>query len=207
MEILDQQSLPPSSMILVGSASHLFRVGPSCYAKDWIELINKIGQKFRNIHICTLVPVFLSDCPGSLARDIEILATWLHKVYSNTILGLLESWSALVAHIHGNSSGATPLHFDEIVKISLPNSLSSSNAHPTFFKFNSSCPALIYKMDCKTTTELIRIISQTLQHDFSLVISPEVILPRAINISADPKDIKTLVCIGLSIMQQIVPFL
>jgi hypothetical protein len=62
-------------------------------------------------------------------------------------------------------------------------------------------------MDRKTTAELVRILTTTLQRDFLITVCPEAILQR-VNIAAgDSKDTRTLVCIGSSIMKQTVPYL
>jgi hypothetical protein len=62
-------------------------------------------------------------------------------------------------------------------------------------------------MDSTAHSELIRILLTILQRDFSIILSPEVILPRATDAVGGPKDNNTVVCIGSSIMQQTIPFL
>jgi hypothetical protein len=206
-EILDKHSLHPGSTILLGSATHLFRTGASGYASDWIKITTILEHKFRNVNICPLVPILRDTIPGSLARDLEILGTWFNKVYSNSIKGLLDSWNATIHFVQLASVGATPLLYPDIVKIPLPADLKSPAATIHFFQFSSSCPAHIQPMDRKVTTELVRILITALQKNFSISIGSEVILPRATSVSADPKDIQHIVCIGSSIVKQLIPFL
>jgi hypothetical protein len=132
LEMLDKFSLHPGSVLLFGSASHLFRVGASCYAQDWIGLLGKIEQRFKNVNICPLIPIIRESCPGALARDIEILATWLANVYPSNMLYMLNNML-------------------QYVKIPLPNSLSSAQLHPWYFRHRSSNPALLQGMDCTVT--------------------------------------------------------
>jgi hypothetical protein len=206
-EVLDKHSLHPGSTILLGSATHLFRTGASGYANDWIKITTILEHKFRNVNICPLVPVLRDISPGSLARDLEILGTWFNKVYGNSIKGLLDSWNAVVHFVQLASVGATPLQYPDIVKIPLPTDLKSPVATTCFFQFSSSCPAHIQPMDRKVTTELVRILITALQKNFSISIGSEVILPRASIASEDPQDIQHIVCIGSSIVKQLIPFL
>jgi hypothetical protein len=97
------------------------------YAGDWID-INKLGQKFKSVNICPLIPLFLEDMPGVVARDLKILAMWLHKVYNTGIKGLSKTWCGLVSHVQRNTGGYTVLQYDDIVKISLPVSVSSGQS-------------------------------------------------------------------------------
>jgi hypothetical protein len=62
-------------------------------------------------------------------------------------------------------------------------------------------------MDCTVTKELLRILLTALQRDFSMAVGPEVNLPRAPTVSGGCTKPKHLVCIGSSIMRQLVPFL
>jgi hypothetical protein len=62
-------------------------------------------------------------------------------------------------------------------------------------------------MDSTAHSELIRILLTIMQRDFSIVLCPEVTLPRAPDAVLGPKDNNTVVCIGSSIMQQTIPFL
>jgi hypothetical protein len=207
LEILDKTSLYPGSVLLFGSASHLYRAGASCYAADWVTLTGKIESRFKNINVCPLVPVLREDCPGPLARDIEILAVWLQKNYLCNIKGILESWEAVVHYTHAAATGQTVLPSEEILKLPLPASLSNTQMLPHYFRFKSSNPAILHGMSCTVTTELLRILLTALQKNFSLAVGPEVSLPRAATATEDRKQDKHLVCIGSSIMQQLIPFL
>jgi hypothetical protein len=207
MEIFEKKSVGTGSAFLLGSASHLVKAGVAAYAADWIAVNRGLAQKFKNINICPLIPLLFEDSPGLLARDLEILAVWLHKVYDTGMQGLSECWAGVVSHTQQHSVGHTALHYDDIVKLSLPATLSSPDTETFFFKFANSCPARLSKMDRKTIDELVRIITSLLRTNFSIAICSEGTLPRATPPTFDPKAKKHIVCIGSSIMKQTVPFL
>jgi hypothetical protein len=89
-EILDRITLPEGTILLFGSGSHLFRVGAAQYAADWIQLANRCKQKWVGAHICPVIPIIRSESPGSLARDISIIAAWILKVYETSREGLVD---------------------------------------------------------------------------------------------------------------------
>jgi hypothetical protein len=76
---------------MIGSASHLFKVGASSYATDWVGEVGKLELRFKNVNFCPLAPILRDNCPGSLVQDIETLTVWYHKVYDNNIKGLLHA--------------------------------------------------------------------------------------------------------------------
>jgi hypothetical protein len=207
VEIFDKTTIPAGTVFLIGSASHLFRVGVAAYAQDWITVSNNLAKKFKNIHVCPLVPLILEDTPGSLARDIEMLAMWLHKLYGTGIKGLNEVWTGAASYATQYSLGGTGLQYDDVLKISLPSSLDSPGAETFFFKFNSSCPVRLLKMDRKVQYELLSVLVHLLKNNFSVTVCPEVILPRAPPTIEDPAAIKNLICVGSSIIKQTIPYL
>jgi hypothetical protein len=207
MEIFETSSLLPGSVILAGSASHLFRSGVTTYAGDWVNFCNRLGNKFKNANVCPLIPFLTEDSPGALARDLEILTVWYHKVYNSSIKGFLEAWSCLLKYVKAASVGGTVLQYDDVQRFSLPKDLSSPGTDVLFFKFSSSCPVQLHPMDRKTISELLGILTSLLQTNFSIATSPEVNLPRAPPEAGGSISRKHIICIGSSIAKQTVPFL
>jgi hypothetical protein len=140
-EIFDKIAINPGSVFLLGSASHLFRAGITTYAQDWVSVNASLTKKFKTAHICPLVPLILEEVAGGLARGVEMLAMWLHKVYSTGIRGMGEVWSCVASHAQHFTIGSTLLQYEEVVKVSLPSSLDSPSTETFFFKFRSSSPA------------------------------------------------------------------
>jgi hypothetical protein len=91
-ELLEKFPLELGSVVLYGSASLLFVEWGSAFMQG--SGLMKIGAKWRNLHIFPWIPFDCKNCPGSLAQDIEQLAAWILKVYSNNIDGLSDCWCA-----------------------------------------------------------------------------------------------------------------
>jgi hypothetical protein len=96
IEILGKSTIPPGSVILLGSASHLFRVGTGMYAADWVAEVHKLELRFKNVNFCPLAPILRELSPGSLVQDLEALSVWLHMMYDNSIKALMTCWDAVV---------------------------------------------------------------------------------------------------------------
>jgi hypothetical protein len=108
-EIFGNIRFPEGSVLLFGSASYLARVGTGVYAKDWLSLVSNIEKTCPGVRICPLIPLILSDCPGSLAREISEVAAWLAIVYENNPIGLLEPWTAVTVATERLSVGSVTL--------------------------------------------------------------------------------------------------
>jgi hypothetical protein len=74
LEIFEKSGPHPGSVLLIGSASHLFHEGVTSYASGWLCTLSRLNAKLKNVNICPLVPVLRDDCPGILVRDIELLS-------------------------------------------------------------------------------------------------------------------------------------
>jgi hypothetical protein len=214
-EVLEKTPLPAGTSLLFGSGSHLFRVGASQYATDWIHLANRGNQKWPNSNICPLVPVIRSDAPGSVVRDISILADWLGRVYANSTTGLLDTWKHLLQYAESHCTGTDT---SEVCKIPLPTSISVGSTQTHCYVFHSSCPDKLNGMDRKATKELLRVLIETLNRDFSTNLNPEIIVEKSWagnldgaknqSMSIDPPENKKhAIVIGASNMWRMVPFL
>jgi hypothetical protein len=214
-EVLEKTPLPAGTSLLFGSGSHLFKVGASQYAADWIHLANRGNQKWPNSNICPLVPVIRSDAPGSIVRDIGILADWLGRVYANSTTGLLDTWKHLLQFAESQCTGTDN---SEVCKVPLPTSISVGSTQTHCYVFHSSCPDMLHGMDRKATNELLRVLIETLNRDFSTNLNPDIIVEKswAGNLDAQKspgmsqnqtEQKKHAIVIGASNMRRLVPFL
>jgi hypothetical protein len=217
IEILDKNTLPPGTTIVYGSGSHLFKVGTSQYASDWILLMNRCSQKWNAANICPLVPIVRSDCPGSIARDISTLASWLGRVYASSTSGLLDTWKYMLQIADAACSGA---EHTEICKIPLPTSASIGSVQPHTFVYRSTCPDTLNGMDRKATYTVLKTLINTLNRDFSTNLDVEKILKNSwaadntgqidgdtdMEAEAPPTN-KHIVLVGASNMKKLVPLL
>jgi hypothetical protein len=215
-EILDKKPLQPGSILLFGSGYNLFKVGGSCYTVDWIQLLNRACQRWPNVNICPLVPICRSDCPAGMIRDIEILSSWLCRVYSNSTSGLLDTWRLLLQYTEANLMRPEPAPAQEILKAPLPTYLSISSIQPHTFVFSGTLPVAMKGLDRASTGALLRTLLQVLSRDFSVNYTADLMLARGWvgtgDMSAEKKELnirvsKNVVLIGASNMRRLVPIL
>jgi hypothetical protein len=215
-EILDKRHLVPGTVILIGSGSHLFRVGGAAYALDWVHLINRCQQRWPNISICPLVPICRSDTPGSLKRDIELFTSWLTRIYSSSLNGLIDTWNLLLQLNNANLDRALPSSEPTVLKTSLPTSFSPSSVQPHTFVFDTPCPNILPALDRASTGNLLRLLVGVLSRDFSVKFEAEIMLARSwVGSNTGTKNETSLtsgwrkhvVVIGSSNMRRLVPVL
>jgi hypothetical protein len=72
-EIFGNLKLPDGTVMCFGSTSHLGKVGTSIYARDWTNVVAHASAAWRGVRICPLIPLIVSDCPGTIAREITEL--------------------------------------------------------------------------------------------------------------------------------------
>ncbi len=115
-EMYSNITFPEGSILMIGSASHLGRSGTSIYARDWTEVLAIASDTWRGVWICSLVLLILSECPGTILREICELATWFDSVYNANPQGLCETWMCLVTTMESCSTGMTSLDIMESYK-------------------------------------------------------------------------------------------
>jgi hypothetical protein len=208
-EILEGRPPPDGSVFMFGSASYLHQVGVTCYAQAWVALVEKLSAKWKNVRICPLIPLIRDDCPGSLARELQELASWFVSVYHGNTLGMSESWSVLSSVLIRNSdSGNLPDRVDRY-RVALPTSLkANSPLAPRTFVCTSSRPTVLKGFSKVTTDELVRPLLRSLHTDFHLCGLPENYFSRGGTEVTGGKDPAIqMVAIGASNLLQTVPHL
>ncbi len=198
-EMFGGKTLPDGSVFLFGSASYLSRVGSGTYAKDWVTLVTQAGIACRGIKICPLIPLLISQCPGTLAREIMEIATWFESMYENNPIGLLATWTAVVAATEKCSVGATTLSAMDAYKIPMPVGLSiSAPVQSTTFCSSSTRPVTLHGLPKDTLCELLSTLIKNIHGNFHTCASPESFLERASSmVSTEPVGQK-VVLIGAS---------
>jgi hypothetical protein len=143
-EILGNAPLPEGSILMFGSASYLSRMGTSAYARGWTEVVAICITSWHGVRVCPLIPLIVTDCPGTIVRELSELSIWLEMVYVGNPQGLQDVWRGLVAAMDNCSTGSVALDVMESYKILLPGSLDngmltkpvtfcSSNSRPMTF--------------------------------------------------------------------------
>jgi hypothetical protein len=205
--------LPEKTIVCYGSASHLYRVGASLYAQEWVECNSRISGKWRSVSAVPLIPIIRDDCPGSLMRDLEQLATWIGRVYSADVRGLLDAWRGVLQATKDFCRGTTVAENTEMFKNPMPSSFDSNKLEPHCYISNTTCPAVLSGLDRKATTDLVCALTRNLHKNFSVPQDPEIFLARSNNTTGESaKDnpstnnstCGTYIVIGSSIMGRVV---
>jgi hypothetical protein len=155
-EIFGSTVLAEGSIFMFGSASCLSKSGTSLYAREWTEVVARSNNHWRGIQICPLVPVILSECPGSIVRELSELATWYDRMYDSNPQGLRETWSCLVKAMEDCSMGITALDAMDTYKLILPSSLHARTLdHTVTFCSNSSRPVIFKGLSKDNKSDLL----------------------------------------------------
>jgi hypothetical protein len=125
--------------------------------------------------------MILTECPGTLAREIAEIAAWFATIYENNPLGLYSVWASAVAATEALSVGAIALPHMDSYKISVPISLSvpCQLASMTFCSV-SSRPATLSGLPKDNLCALVHSLVDTVHKSFHACASPENYLERAI---------------------------
>jgi hypothetical protein len=126
-------------------------------------------------------------------------------MYDNSIKGLMTCWDAVVHFAQISASDPTTVTHEVLLKIPLPLSLRIGNTGSAMIRLCSSCPALLPGMSCTVTKEVINILLTALQNDFSISVGLEISLQRTTDTGEDLNKTKHIVCIGSSILSQLIP--
>ena len=205
MEIFDRKNLPDGTVVLVGSVSHLHRVGVGSYSREWTQVVGRLGRRWPNIRVCPLAPLIRENCPGGVAREIIELASWLSKVYSGSINGFRDLWNLVVTRTIERSAGQTSLNSVESYTITVPASLEQNSlAKPTTFYSTSSRPSILYGIDQGTVSELLDATKNVLNRDFNISVGTGGNSPPASAMDSGVfENVKRVVLVGASILKQL----
>ena len=207
IELFENQKFPAGSVICLGSASHLHRVGLTLYTLDWNRCLDSLTKRIGGIQICPLIPVIKDDIPGSLATDLIVLVSWLTKQYEGSTLGLLSAWSLLAGTITDLTSEdmQSPTYYS----VALPSNLIAGSPLTTHrFRCTSSRRVTSKGCDAKATDELVSALLSALNSDLGIDCRPGDVLVREPIIEKGHSDtIHHLLLVGASHMRRVEPFL
>ena len=182
-EIFSNCSFPAGSVILIGSATHLHRVGATLYALDWNTATLQLGKNLSNVQICPLIPLLGENIPGSLGRDLVRITAWLQKMYEGSILGLKEVWAVCAGFVASAVDTGLPSKTFEVV--AMPAFLGPSPPLVPFrFVSTSSCHIDNAGFSVKAIEELARTLLIAIEKSFGIATFPEDTLVR------DPRPVE-----------------
>jgi hypothetical protein len=119
-ELFANVKFPEGSAFMYGSASYLSRAGCGMYAADWTSIVTHAEKVWYGVRVCPLIPLILTSCPGSLARELSEFAAWLSIVSEGNPLGLQATWGAVVSATEKLSVGGTALPTMDAYKVAVP---------------------------------------------------------------------------------------
>jgi len=204
MEIFEKKNLPDGSMVLLSSVSYLHRVGTGYYAREWTEILSRMGRRWPNVRVGPLAPLIRENCNGGVVREIVELGSWLSKVYTGNPNGLQQVWNKTVTRTIERSAGQTVLNTTESYTLSLPSSLEKNSPDkPCTLYTTSSRPSILYGLDQGIVDEVLGEVMGVLSRDFNIPTGT-----RSIPVSARAGDlvqenIKRVVLVGASILKYV----
>jgi hypothetical protein len=198
-EIFENQRVPEGSVFLFGSVSYLAHVGTGTFAEDWLTTVCRVEKLWRGIRVCPLIPLIMSDCPGTLARDIAEVAAWFASLYENNPLRLFNAWAAVVSASETLSDGGIPLPHMDSYKISVPSSLSEQGTFTSMtFCSVSTRPATLRGLPKGKLSELVRSLVETVHRCLKTCASPENFLERDLVACESDNHEQKVVLLGAS---------
>jgi hypothetical protein len=207
MEILDKHQVPPGTLLLYGSVSHLYNAGTTIYTVDWCNLVSKLETIFKESRILPLVPVIREDCPGTVHRQLIELATWYKVVYDKNTLGLAPTWQVLLRILSQTDEDGLDLGYSETYSVAMPSSLAPS-AQLTTVKFSANSSHTTTRgMVSEASYELLHSLITLLKCTFATSANPEDFSFGAPAEQESCLEKKTIVILGGSNMGKTVPFL
>ena len=178
LEVLERQSIPPGTLLLVGSVSHLQHVGTTIFAQDWCKIVELLSDKLRNVKVIPCIPILREDGPGSLGRQLIEISHWFETVYEKNTLGCTSAWTKLVEIIGNTDEDGLDLGFTDFYTVALPQTLdTTSDLLPVKF-CHSSSHTTVRGIDSVTSDELLRTLLNLLQSNFASVANSDDILSR-----------------------------
>ena len=177
LEIFDRTNLPPGTLFMVQSVSHLTEVGSSIYCTHWVNMLRDFGRRWTQVKIGPLPPVLREDTPSTVTTVLLELFHWYKTVYGNCIEFPRTAWEKLITTLGENTEQSLDLANREIRTIALPVSLQSINLMPHKFTVSSSHPATL-ALTGEATHELLSALLHQLSTMFGCHAHPEIILAR-----------------------------
>jgi hypothetical protein len=152
----------------------------------------------------------VSECSGSVTREICELSVWFSNVYDNDNKGLHETWPPLVEAMESCSIGATRLEVMDSYKVALPSALTTTNLDTcTTFCSNNSRPITCSGLSKDTCSELLSNLLTCIFTNFRACSSPENFLVRTTEVRTclrSETSEKKVVLIGSSNLKYSTPY-
>jgi hypothetical protein len=193
------KGIPGNSVMLLGSGTHLLRVGSSGYSRAWVESSGRLAKLCHSVQVCPFPPILSGPNPGRIFRYVGEVRCWVANFFQSDARGMEEVWDFAHSQLSQNTSPCTPLGLlSSYIKL-FPADASCGNLIPIIFASASSYSDSVLGPSCKAVKELLLAISLVLNRDFHALLASELNLPRGHAISEGTKEVH-IVLIGGSNM-------
>ena len=124
LDITKGREIPPGSVVVIFSASHLLMEGLNGYISDLVKELRRFDSIFEGgLFAIPGLPVFLDGCSSpELIRDLWDMMCWLKHIGN---LDLKRGWCALMESFIGKGGGGKEFQGNRRIKVRLPDDLRS----------------------------------------------------------------------------------
>ncbi len=92
LEILERHPIPPGTVMVLGSVTHLQNIGTTLFATGWCDMVEKLRTKLRNMKVIPGIPILRDDGPSLLGKQLVELTHRFRVVYEKNTLGCHPVW-------------------------------------------------------------------------------------------------------------------
>ena len=166
MEILDRHNIPPGTVFMFNSVSHLSKVGTTKFTYDWLTACNKITHRWKQARTGPLPPVLREDSTSNVGRQLIELDSWFRRVYSGSPVHVTSAWNKVIETISTTEETGLDLSHREVYSVAMPTSLYNSTMVSHTF-VTSSSHTVTQGFDGVATDGLLRDLIDGLASDFA----------------------------------------
>ena len=166
LEILDRHTIPPGTVFMFNSTSHLSKVGTTKFTYDWLAACNKITLRWRQARTGPLPPVLREDSTSNVGRQLIELDSWFRRVYSGSPVFVTNAWNKVIETISTTEETGLDLGHREVYSVAMPTSLSNRTMLSQTFIVSSS-HTVTQGFDGVATDGLLRDLIDGLASDFA----------------------------------------
>ena len=177
LEILDRNPLPQNTHFMVGSASHLSKVGTTLYAIEWQQMVRDFTRRWLHATVGPLTPILKEQSAPEVGRQITEIKRWYDTVYVGNISYQDLAWKKVISILSSPPDSGIDLPKEEIYTVALPASLTDPVLKPFKFHINS-CHAATTEFGGEATDELICTLLDQLHCTFSCDAHPDDFIAR-----------------------------
>jgi hypothetical protein len=196
----DSLKLPAGSVVMVGSISHLHRVGVEQYALDLIRVVNELGARVgQNCHVILAVLVPLAGLHGQdLVRKMADLDSWICAAWPQPNLCLPELRGAVWAEMRASLGGGEGWASNMSRTLLLPISNRNTRKVPYTAGEVEQLPKMVPPLTDSAEKSIVTTLVTDLNRNYVLGLSENISVARGGGLALVGTSAGTMVMIGAS---------